>query len=184
MDGDDVLFVELRETADGEPAPAALRRWRPGGSSAADVAELPPLASVFDAPALLAGVAEPVGPGGRWFLFFDAEARPPGFRRIRLATGETEPVVAGGAAAAWWDPDRLVAAVQPLSGERGLAKEAGLRLVDLSAGARGSVTLLPGDWAPRWVGVDASGASVLAVAPGDRPDRLKLVQLYVVAAGR
>ena len=183
-----LLFVELREDAEGQAAPAALRRWRPGAGAAAaeDVAALPPLASAFDAEALLAGVVDPLSPGGRWFLFFDPLAEPPGLRRVDLATGSIEPVAAGGTAAAWWDPDRLAVAVQPVAGGPGLAKEPGLRLVELTAGARGSVTLLPGDWAPRWVGVDpaAGGASVLAVTPGERPDRLKLVQLYVVDAAR
>ncbi len=177
-----VLFVELREAADGTPAAAALRRWRVDERVAADVAALPVVGSVFDAGTLFAGVATPLCPGGRWLVFFDATAGPPGLRRVDLVTGAAEAVVAGGTAAASWDANRLVVAVQPAeSAGRGLAKENGLRLVELSAGNRGSVTLLPGDWAPRWVGVDpAGGASVLAVTPGERPDRLKLVQLYVL----
>ena len=177
---DVLLFVELRETAQGEPAPAALRRWRVGDPAATDAAALPTLGSIFDAGTLFAGVAEPVSPGGGWVVFFDATAEPPSLRRVDPRTGVVEPVAAGGTAAAFWDADRLVVAVQPAATGRGLAKEAGLRLVELTPGNRGSVTLLPGDWAPRWVGVDpAGGASLLAVTPGERPDRLKLVQLYI-----
>ncbi|MBB6441365.1 hypothetical protein [Phycisphaera mikurensis] len=176
-----VLFVELREGPDGAPSPAALRRWRVGESSAADVASLPVLPSVFDAGSLYAGVADPIGPGGRYLVFFDPAAEPPGLRRVDLATGGVEPVAAGGTAAASWDADRLVVAVQPASENRGLAKEAGLRLLELAPGNRGSVTLLPGDWAPLRVEPRAGGgAAILAVAPGERPDRLKLVQLFVV----
>ena len=179
-----VLFVELREGDGGEPLPAALRRWGGGAAPAADVAPLPALASVFDAASLFAGVASPLSPDGRWLLFFDASAEPPGLQRVDLRTGAREPVAAGGTAAAWWSADRLAVAVEPVAGGPGLAKEPGLRLVDLAEGARGSVTLLPGRWAPRWVGVDPAGASVLAVTPGERPDRLKLVQLYVVDVQR
>ena len=183
--GAGVLFVELRADAEGAPLPAALRSWGGGAEPAVDVARLPALASVFDAASLFAGIPDPLSPDGRWLLFFDASAEPPGLQRVDLLTGRREPVAAGGTAAAWWSADRLAAAVEPVAGGPGLAKEPGLRLVDLSAGARGSVTLLPGRWAPRWVGVDpAGGASVLAVTPGGRPDRLNLVQLYVVDAAR
>lgn len=182
-----LLFVELREAADAAPAASALRLVDLATGEVVDLGLLPAMGSVFDAVALLAGVPSPLSPDGESWLFFDASAEPAGLWRLLLANGRREPVAEGGTAAVWWKPDLLIAAVQPgfaggIGSSTGLAKEPGLRLISLADGSRGSVTLLPGDWAPLWRGSggpDQVAAIVLAATPGDRMDRLQLVRLDI-----
>lgn len=187
-----LLFVELRETADGQADSSVLRLFDRSRGESADLGRLPTVGSVFDAVSLLAGVSSPLSPDGEWWLFFDALAEPAGLWRMSLASGRSELVAEGGTAAVWWGADRVIAAVQPGffgvgGGSTGLAKEPGLRIISLAAGARGSVTLLPGDWAPLWRGsggFDQAAAIVLAATPGDRSDRLQLVRMDIAPPAR
>lgn len=165
---DTLLFLEL----DPDGGPASLRRWTVGDRVSHLVRDIPGApGSVFDAPLLAAGIAQPLAPDrSRLALFMPAGAHT---RLLPLGGGEPLALAAGTHGGAWWDGRWWVA-----------AGSAGVELVSaLSAdpAAPDRLRLLPGRWAPLWA--DRGQQSVLLVGPGETPGAFTLVQLWLVVNG-
>lgn len=169
-----LLYVELGSDA----GHASLRQWRVGSDTTDRVADLGGALTVYDAPALLAGIGAPLSPGRDRLALY----RPDRNRTelIPLDRGPVRPLTAGSQSGAWWDTRWWA-----------LATADGTELVstitpDRGPGDRGDrLSLLPGRWAPVWVQptADTDGKSMLLVGPGATPDTLSLMQLWLVVKG-
>ncbi|MEM9418791.1 MAG: hypothetical protein AAGA25_07060 [Planctomycetota bacterium] len=174
IDHQTLLFVELDANGGG------LMRWTVGSPQAEPIAPLQLPESIFDAIHLHAGVPSPVSAGGRYFSYYaSSEDR---IVWIDMDTGEAMNLNTGDRAGTWWnaqwflvandDQLELIAAPQNISETD--AQEVSVAPDD----ERPRMNLLPGRWVPLWA--DADQQSMLLVGQSDRPDRFRLLQLWVI----
>lgn len=167
VDDQTLLLLELVE--DG----ARLVGWRRGQPAATPIATLAAPPSIFDAQHLLAGIPQPLRPGGGTYAVFDPASRR--LQLVDLVTGDALPLDTGTMAGAWWGGDWFVAAGQDqirlLAIPPRVAQAVGEPLP--------SVRLFDGRWAP--LHADRETKSLVLVGEGDDADTFNLVQLWLTA---
>ncbi|MBB6429903.1 PD40 domain-containing protein [Algisphaera agarilytica] len=174
LDRETLIFVELDDNGGG------LMRWTVGSPQAEPIAPLQLPESVFDAIHLHAGVPSPVSADGRYFTYYAVGSDQ--MIWIDMDTGDALALNPGDRAGTWWNEQwflvandqqlELTAAPQPLgaTGEPSAEQE--------PEQERPRMNLLPGRWVPLWA--DATQQSMLLVGQSDRPDRFRLLQLWVI----
>ena len=168
FDDQTLLYIEL----DRDSGVGTLRRWTVGGEATAAIADLGTPLSVYEAPALTAGIAQALAPdraGVAWYL--------PGTDQTQVMPLDGGPALAldaGTRSGVWWDARWWAAAT-----------DQGVELVATDGvGDHRPLTLrlLPGRWAPLWAGGPPRPGerSMILVGPAESPDELAVMQLWLV----
>lgn len=171
FDDQTLLYVELER----ESGVATQRRWTLGADTSAEIAALGTSLSVYEAPALTAGIAGPLAPSRDRLAWYMPSADRT--EVVSLAGEDALALDSGTRSGLWWDARWWAAAT-----------DQGVELVATDGGGDHrplTLRLLPGRWAPLWAGgPERSGErSMILVGPAESPDLLAVMQLWLVVKG-